>query len=135
MQLTTKIEYTVRALTELAKVTDGKPVTIKEICSRQQLPAKYMEQLFRKLKRKQLINSTKGALGGYILNASPDRLSLREIMSAVEDEPVRLDCCGDKGNREFCIGSPCDFYTTWQDIKKDLDQYFGNIPLSRFINH
>ncbi len=133
MNLTTKVEYAIRALAELAKVTDNKPVTIKQLCNRQNLPVKYMEQLFRKLKQNDLIKSIKGASGGYVLNRCPHKLSVKAIMSALEDEPIRLDCSGDKGQREYCIGQPCSFYETWKIINDDLDEYFDNIYLSRFI--
>lgn len=134
MNLNTKIEYAIRALTELAIAKDRKPITIKQICSRQKLPVKYMEQIFRKLKNNGLIKSVQGASGGYVLITSPDRLSIKDIMSAVEDEPVKLECLGEKGYREFCTGQPCHFYIVWEDIKKDLETYFNNVPLSRFIN-
>lgn len=133
MQLTTKVEYTIRALTELANSSTGNPVKLRQICENQNLPLKYMEHLFSRLKKAAIVRSVHGSYGGYLLKISPDRLSIKDIIAAVDDNFVALNCCRDKGRREYCIGRPCHFSKIWNEIKEDLDKYLGTIPLSKFI--
>lgn len=135
MQLNTKIEYVIRALVYLAENADNKPVNIRAICQNQNLPVKYMEQLFSKLKRKKIVTGIKGSMGGYLLNYAPEDISLKDIMSALEDDNFNLNCKDDKEQREFCNGHPCFFYSNWLTIKDELDHYFGRIPLSRFMDN
>ncbi|MBW6516836.1 MAG: Rrf2 family transcriptional regulator [Candidatus Cloacimonetes bacterium] len=134
MQLTTKTEYAIRGLIELAMQPAKKPLAIRELCEKQNLPIKYMEQIFRKLKSAGLLNSIKGAYGGYILNRPPSRISLKEIMSAIDDQPVKLNCCGKEGQRSYCVGEPCDFFNVWEEIESELDTHLSQIHLSRFLN-
>ncbi len=133
MQLTTKVEYAIRALTDIANCNTTKPVKLREICERQNLPVKYMEQLFSKLKKAGILKSVHGSYGGYLLLISPNKLSVKDIISAVDDGFVSLTCSGGKGPREFCIGKPCRFFKEWNQIKTDIDKYLDTIPLSRFL--
>ncbi len=132
--MTTKTEYAIRGLIELARQPDQMPVAIREICEKQHLPVKYLEQIFRRLKKAGIVKSIKGACGGYILNHPAGQISLKEIMSAIEDEPARLNCNGKDGYREFCVGSPCDFFAVWETIEDDLDRHLSKVKLSRFLN-
>lgn len=134
MQLATKTEYAIRGLIELARQPDKKPLAIRELCEKQHLPVKYMEQIFRRLKRAGLLKSLKGSRGGYLLQRLPEEITLQEIMSAIDEEPVRLNCCGHEGAREYCIGAPCNFYSVWEEIEDELDKHFSKIHLSRFLN-
>lgn len=133
MQLTTKIEYAIRGLLELAMQPEKKPLAIRELCEKQNLPAKYMEQIFRHLKSAGILQSQKGAYGGYLLNRPPSQISLKEIMSAINEKPVRLNCCGKDGHRSYCVGEPCDFYAVWEEIEDELNTHFSGIHLSRFL--
>jgi Rrf2 family transcriptional regulator, cysteine metabolism repressor len=135
MQLTTKTEYAIRAMIELGIEYGNKPLAIREICERQKLPAKYIEQIFRKLRKSNLIKSIKGSLGGYMLSSEPENISLKDIMIAVEDSFVSANCSGKEGSREFCVGEPCNFYKAWEKITSDLDSYFSRIRLSTFLTH
>ncbi len=135
MQLTTKTEYAIRAMIELSIEYGNKPLAIREICERQNLPAKYIEQIFRKLRKSNLIKSVKGSLGGYMLSSEPTNISLKEIMIAVEDNFVSENCSGKEGSREFCVGAPCNFYKAWERITSDLDSYFSRIRLSSFLTY
>ena len=135
MQLTTKTEYAIRALIELAQRSGEKPMAIREICQKQNLPVKYTEQLFRKLKHHEIIKSIKGSLGGYILASPPEAITLKEIMIAVEEGFGGPICSGKHGSREFCSGEPCSFLNMWEKITTDMDGYFTRIRLSSFLTH
>ncbi len=135
MQLTTKTEYAIRGLIELASQPGKKPLAIRELCEKQNLPVKYMEQIFRQLKQAGLLQSIKGAYGGYILNLPPSRISLKDIMTAIDDQPNRLNCCGKDGHRSYCVGQPCTFFNVWEEIESELDNHLSDIYLTRFLNN
>ncbi|MFO7896683.1 MAG: Rrf2 family transcriptional regulator [Candidatus Cloacimonadales bacterium] len=133
MHISTKTEYAVRGLTELALLQNQRPVSILEICTRQNLPRKYMEQLFAKLKRAELITSVQGAHGGYLLQRATHDITLNDIMWAVEDNISQTNCETDYQQREYCIGLPCGFHKLWNEIETHLEEYFSSINLDDII--
>jgi Rrf2 family iron-sulfur cluster assembly transcriptional regulator len=133
MQISTKTEYAVRALSELALSSSEKPISITEICLKQKLPRKYVEQLFRKLKKNGLVKSTHGAQGGYSLGINMNEISLRDIMEAVDESYMKSFCEGDPEKMRHCIGFPCGFYELWDEIKNHLEEYFDSIKLDQII--
>lgn len=132
MHISTKTEYAVRALSELAVSSSDGPVSIAQISTRQNLPRKYIEQLFRKLKRSDLVSSTHGAKGGYILKKPTNQISLKDIMNAVDENYLR-DYCPDKPHTSHCLGLPCGFRLLWNEIKEHLETYFDSIKLDQII--
>ncbi len=133
MYISTKTEYAVRALAELALSSNNKPVSITEICEKQSLPRKYVEQLFRKLKQNGLVVSTHGTLGGYSLAESIDSISLRNIMDAVDESYVKSFCNREYRTLHHCKGLPCGFHELWDEIKEHLNGYFDSIKLDQII--
>ena len=81
MKLTSKGRYAVMAMADLAKNLDPRPVSLNEISLRQGISILYLEQLFSKLKKNSLVNSTRGSSGGYVLSKSPDQIKLSNIPS------------------------------------------------------
>jgi len=133
MHISTKTGYAVRALSELAKEAGAKPLSIAEISSRQNLPTKYIEQIFSKLKKKGLISSIHGARGGYVLNNPVHEISLRDIMEAVDENISYSYCMPGRENTDYCSGKPCGFSDLWNEIKEDLDNYFDSIKLDKIL--
>lgn len=133
MNISTKTEYAVRALSELALRSTDKPVSINDICKSQNLPVKYVEQLFRKLKQNELIISIHGAKGGYQLAKEMNIISLKDIMLAVDENYVTSVCTGNPEGRVHCIGLPCGFKQLWDEIKEHMEQYFDSIKLSQIV--
>lgn len=131
MQITTRTEYTIRALSELLQEPQ-KPISVREICERQNLPLKYIEQLFRKLKQQQLIVSVPGAKGGYQLAICPSDITLYMVMKAVEENAVHSFC--DKKTEEFCTGTPCALKGIWNEINQHIIGYLDAITLESIIN-
>ncbi len=133
MHISTKTEYAVRGLAELAMHDSKNPISIVEICAKQNLPQKYMEQLFRKLKKAGLIKSIHGAKGGYLMNQDLNTISLGDIMKAVDENLAQKYCEEDSPHREFCIGKPCGFHTLWNEIEEHLHEYFDSIKLDEIL--
>ena len=134
MNISTKTEYALRALYELALQKDNKPISIKEISSKHNLPTKYLEQLFRKLKRYKIIDSIHGAKGGYILARSEKDITLKDIMEAVDENYIVGFCDGDPQNHKHCVGLPCGFHDLWDEINDHIENYFANINLEYIVS-
>jgi len=133
MQISTKTGYAVRALSVLAKQPSEKPLSVAVLCRDQNLPQKYIEQLFRKLKQSELIKSRHGSRGGYFLNKPLPEISLKDIMYAVEDN-FSTACYGNSGEPEYCLGTPCAFADFWNDIKINIENYLDSITLDQIVS-
>ena len=133
MHISIKTGYAVRALSELALNASEKPISISEICKKQNLPTKYIEQLFRNLKKDGLIKSVHGSKGGYFLNRELSKISLKDIMKAVDDDLSHNFCYGSNEHIDYCNGFPCGFYKLWDEIKDHLEKYFDSIKLEQII--
>ncbi|MDA3813257.1 MAG: Rrf2 family transcriptional regulator [Candidatus Cloacimonetes bacterium] len=133
MNISTKTEYAVRALAELAVNSVNKPVSINEICKNQNLPMKYIEQLFRKLKQNGLVKSIHGAKGGYQLALKISVISLKDIMEAVDENYVAPFCNGNTEEHVHCIGLPCGFKELWDEINEHTENYFDSIKLNQIV--
>lgn len=84
VELSSKVEYALLALLELASFPSGKPVTISEISAKQPIPERYLEQIFTSLRRGGVVQSQRGARGGYILLREPWEITLLEVVTLVE---------------------------------------------------
>jgi len=134
MQISTKTEYAVRAISELAIKSNGEPVSISELCHDKNLPIKYVEQLFRKLKKNGLVKSVHGSKGGYLLNKEISEISLKDIMEAVDENISTKFCVEDRAQIDYCSGFPCGFSKLWDEIKGHIENYFDSIKLDAIIS-
>ena len=133
MNISTRTEYALRALTELALNATDKPVSINDICKNQNLPVKYIEQLFRKLKQNNLVKSIHGAKGGYQLALDLNDISLKDIMNAVDENNIAPYCSGKPEDHAHCIGLPCGFKKLWDEINEHTENYFDSIKLDQIV--
>lgn len=128
MQLTTKTEYSIRALVTLSESRDSLK-SINEICTSQNLPKKYVEQLFRKLKKFSVIASVSGSKGGYYLNLPAQEIALGSIMEIVENHPYEVSCERSKIELEYCQVENCQYRVLWHEIYGNIKDYLGTITL------
>jgi Rrf2 family iron-sulfur cluster assembly transcriptional regulator len=84
MRLSLQLQYAICGLFDLACNDEGKPIRIRAICERQQIPLRYLEQIFQRLRRAEIVTSRRGPGGGYTLARSPSEISLRAVVEAVE---------------------------------------------------
>ena len=94
MKLSTRGRYALRAMIDLAQIqcNNSKPISLRDISIRQEISLQYLEQLFNKLKKANLVKSTRGAGGGYLLAKEAKKINAGEIISAVEGPIVLVDC-------------------------------------------
>src|SRR5512141_2335617 len=128
MRLTTKGRFAVTAMIDLALRQNNGPVTLAAISQRQQISLSYLEQLFGKLRRHELVESTRGPGGGYSLGRKSD-----EITVAV-DEPIDATGCAGKEN---CMGEDtgrCMTHDLWSSLNQKMIEYLDSISLKSLVD-
>lgn len=130
MKLTTKGRFAVTAMIDLAMRQHNGPVTLSEISSRQDISLSYLEQLFGKLRRVNIVQSTRGPGGGYTLSRDGKSISIAEIITAV-DEPIDATQCGNKGNCQSKRGQmgECMTHELWSNLNKKMVDYLQSVTL------
>ena len=133
MKLTTKGRYAVMAMADIASNSYGKPVSLTEISLRQNISISYLEQLFLKLKNKNLVKSIRGSEGGYILEKSPAEITLQNIIDAVDEQIKTLNC--KKESKKGCNGKTvkCITHNLWDDLESHINNFFHNRHLSDLV--
>jgi len=97
MRFSLQVQYAICGVFDLAYNGEGDPIQIRVIGERQGIPARYLEQIFQRLRRRGLVTSKRGPGGGYCLARSPAEISLREIVEAVEGPPGEVRLGADPG--------------------------------------
>lgn len=131
MRLTTKGRFAVTAMLDLAMHAQQGAVTLTAISERQQISLSYLEQLFAKLRRANLVASIRGPGGGYVLAASADEINIAQIIAAAED---CLDAtqCSSKGNCHQ--GTPCLTHDLWESLNHTIHQYLSSVTLQSVLD-
>ncbi|MEL0068719.1 MAG: Rrf2 family transcriptional regulator [Gammaproteobacteria bacterium] len=131
MKLTTKGRYAVTAMLDLALHSVRNPITLSDISDRQSLSLSYLEQLFARLKRNNLVASTRGPGGGYQLAKAPEDINVAEVILAV-DEPI--DATGCQGTEDCQKGSICLAHNLWLGLSESIYDYLNKISLAEVIS-
>ena len=133
MKLNTKSRYAVMALADLAKYSSQKPVSLREISIRQNISVHYLEQIFLKLKKNNVVKSIRGIKGGYVLNKHPDEIKIAEIFFAI-DEKVKTIACK-KDIKKSCNGKSvkCITHNLWDDLEKHINSFFEKNTLEDIV--
>lgn len=136
MRLTTKGRFAVTAMIDLALRQDNGPVTLAGISQRQDISLSYLEQLFGKLRRHEIVESVRGPGGGYHLARKAQNVTVADIIIAV-DEPLDATQCGSKGN---CHGSDhdngihCMTHDLWANLNAKMVDYLDSVSLQDLVN-
>ena len=133
MKLTTKGRYAVMALADLANFDNGAPVSLRDISLRQGISLLYLEQIFSKLKKNNIVKSTRGVNGGYILTTKPDQIKLSNIFSAVQEEVKTVQC--KKESKKGCNGksTKCITHNLWDELEIHIQLFFNKKNLGDLI--
>jgi Rrf2 family iron-sulfur cluster assembly transcriptional regulator len=132
MRLTTKGRFAVTAMVDLALRDGGRPVTLAEISSRQRISLSYLEQLFGKLRRRELVDSVRGPGGGYRLGKDSASISVAEIILAV-DEPIDATQCGGKENCHD--DQKCLTHDLWATLNERIFGYLESVTLGQLVEN
>ena len=131
MRLTTRGRFAVTALLDLAMQRSKGPVKLAEISKRQQISLSYLEQLFTKLRQRELVDSVRGPGGGYCLAKEMEHVSVADIILAV-DEPIDSTQCGGKEN---CHNdNKCITHDLWKNLNALIFNHLGSINLKQLVD-
>ena len=135
MKLTTKGRYAVMALADIAAFDKNNPVSLRDISLRQNISLLYLEQIFFKLKRNNIVKSTRGINGGYILAKNPDQIKLATIFSAVDEKIKTVGC--KKESKKGCNGklTKCITHNLWDELEIHINTFFENKSLKDLLNN
>jgi Rrf2 family iron-sulfur cluster assembly transcriptional regulator len=135
MKLTSKGRYAVMALVDLARFDSINPVSLRDISLRQGISLDYLEQIFSKLKRNNIVKSIRGTQGGYILGKNPNDIKLTNIFYAVDEKVKTVQC--KKDSKKGCNGkaTKCITHDLWDELETHINSFFENKSLEDLINN
>ena len=133
MKLTSKGRYAVMAMADLAKNNVKEPTNLTEISLRQGISISYLEQLFLKLRKSNLVKSARGPSGGYVLNKPPEEIKLLSIISAVGEKIKTVKC--KKELKKSCNGKSikCITHNLWDDLEAHINKFFEDNTLNDIL--
>jgi Rrf2 family iron-sulfur cluster assembly transcriptional regulator len=133
MKLNNKARYAVMALAYLAKNNVKEPTNLTEISLRQGISIDYLEQLFLKLRKNNLVQSVRGPLGGYVLSKPPGEIKLLNIISAVDEKIITVRCRKEK--KKGCNGKSikCITHDLWNDLETHINKFFEENTLNDIL--
>jgi len=133
MKLTSKGRNAVMAMADLAKNDINQPINLTEISLRQGISVSFLEQIFLKLKKNNLVKSSRGPSGGYSLTRSPEEIKLLSIIEAVDEKVKTLGC--KKESKKGCNGKSikCITHNLWDDLEMLINNFFEKNTLKDII--
>ena len=131
MQLTTKGRFAVTAMADLTMCGGSRPVTMAAISERQKISLSYLEQLFGKLRRNKIVASVRGPGGGYNLARPADKITIAEIIMAVDET---LDATGCSGKSNCRANTQCLTHDLWSGLNDSIFKYLTSITLQQLVD-
>ena len=133
MKLTSKGRYAVTALVDLARFNRDNPVSLRDISLRQGISIDFLEQIFSKLKKKEIVQSIRGTQGGYVLNRQPNEIKLTNIFDAVDEKVKTVQC--KKDSKKGCNGKAikCLTHNLWDELENHINNFFEEKSLEDLI--
>ena len=134
MKLSSKGRYAVMALADIAKFEPNDPISLRDISLRQGISLVYLEQLFLKLKKNNIVASVRGKNGGYILNKKAADIKISEVFLAVEEKIKTIGC--EKHSKKGCNGksSKCITHNLWDELENYINDFFEKKTINDLIN-
>ena len=134
MKLSSKGRYAVMALTDMACFNQKEPISLRDISLRQGISLVYLEQLFLKLKKNDVVKSIRGKKGGYILSRNASDIKISDIFFAVEEKVKTVGC--EKHSKKGCNGrsAKCISHNLWDELEVYINNFFQQRSLSDLIN-
>lgn len=132
MKMSTKGRYAVMAMIDIAAHSHGEPVSLAEIAERQDISQEYLEQLFGKLRRAKLVESSRGPGGGYRLARESRDIPMSDIVLSVDEELRVTRCDGDAV--DGCVrGERCNAHDLWSSLGRQMIAFLSSISLEDVV--
>ena len=135
MKLTSKGRYAVTALVDLARFDNINPVSLRDISLRQGISLDFLEQIFSKLKKNNIVKSIRGTQGGYVLNKNPNDIKLTNIFYAVDEKVKTVQC--KKESKKGCNGkaTKCLTHDLWDELENHIHSFFNEKSLEDLVRN
>ncbi|PSR24109.1 MAG: AsnC family transcriptional regulator [Sulfobacillus acidophilus] len=132
-KVSSKGRYAVKAVYELSLHVGAGPLTVAHIAHSQNIPEQYLEQLMPLLRRAGIVTGMRGAQGGYQLAASPEEVSVRDVVAAVEGPIIVAECASEDGSgcseMDWCIGPD-----VWMRVQEAVDDAMSQMTMDRLVH-
>lgn len=132
MRITTWTEYSLIISIHLARQgrRGAAPVAARELAEAERLPGDYVEQILLRLRRAGIVESVRGARGGYFLAKEPAAITVRDVMAASEHQTFEMNCETHQVDSERCVpGSGCTIRPVWLALQRRIDDFLGSVTL------
>ena len=135
MKLNSRSRYAVMALADIASFNKQKPISLRDISLRQNISLVYLEQIFSKLKKNNIVKSIRGTKGGYVLTKDPEQIKLSNIFSAVDEKVKTLQC--KRESKKGCNGklTKCITHNLWDDLEMHINDFFDKKNLRDILKN
>ena len=136
MRFTSKTEYALICLVNMAHHPKFQPVTSKEIVKQERYSLTFTEKILQRLRSANIVLSHQGSQGGYVLSRDPSEINLREIVEAMEGHTFDVFCAPKIRKQIVCTHFPlCSLKPVWEKTKDLLDEYYASISLEMLAGH
>ena len=135
MKLNSRSRYAVMALADIASFNKQNPISLRDISLRQNISLVYLEQIFSKLKKNNIVKSIRGANGGYVLTRDPEQIKLSNIFSAVDEKIKTIQC--KRESKKGCNGklTKCITHNLWDDLEMHINDFFDKKNLGDILKN
>ena len=133
MKISTKGRYALRMLVDLAEHKNCGFIALKDIAERQDISKKYLEQIIPILNRSDILKTTRGSQGGYMLSKSPDKYTVGEILRLTEGNLAPVDCLN-QDPIECERSGDCPTLPVWQGLSRVINEYLDSITLQDLLD-
>ncbi|TZE83496.1 RrF2 family transcriptional regulator [Calorimonas adulescens] len=134
MRLSTKGQYGLRAMFELAINYGEGPLSLKTIADRQYISEHYLEQLIATLRKAGLVSSTRGAQGGYVLSRSPEEITVGQVIRVLEGPLAPVECVIDDEENVCDRSGYCPTRIVWKKVRDSINQVVDSITLQDMVD-
>lgn len=134
MRVTTWAEYGLIVSVHLARRAGEGPIAARELAEKERLPGDYVEQILLRLRRAGLVQSVRGARGGYFLSRPPAELTVKDVLDASEHGTFEVNCEHHQvDDARCCEDAPCSIRPVWFLLRMRIDEVLGNIRLADLL--
>jgi Rrf2 family iron-sulfur cluster assembly transcriptional regulator len=127
MKITTRGRYAVMALVSLAASSRGNPVSLKDIAGQEEIPEPYLQQLFSRLRRRNLVKSIRGPGGGFLLARHPSQITIGEIIRTAEGREAGIGCR--RSGRTCGRIERCKTQGMWDALEQRMEEFLDSISI------
>lgn len=133
MRITTKGRYGIRAVVALATSRDDRPVAISRIAKEEGVSPEFLEQIFFRLKKSGLIRSLRGPRGGFLLNRDAAKISVYDILAAVDEAVTPAPCTEGGAERPCTREASCPAHQMWQELSDIINGYLTHVTVKDLL--